>query len=217
VLFGAAISHANACTTAIYKIGQFGLGSKDAKFKHTACDYQKRPLENLSQYSQLADSGRSSKSGIEEPLTIKLKLKSPAYLKSNGHLLNCAPTFTYLLARIIYRANWLSVCSGKGVLISEPLRKQLLEQALTVSIKDDSTYVDNWKRHSISRKKWMCFDGLAGSVVYSGVSSELVPLLELIAAINLGGKTSFGMGELEWRVESSVEGRVEGRVEEKVQ
>jgi hypothetical protein len=217
VLFGAAISHANACTTAFYKIGQFGLGSKDAKFKLTACDYQKRPLENLSQYSPSADSYPCYKTAVAEPLNIKLTLRTPAYLKSNGRLLNCAPTFTYLLARIIYRANWLSVCSGKGVLISEALRKQLLEHALTVSIKDDNTYVDNWKRHSISRKKWMCFDGLAGSVVYSGVSTELAPLLELIAAINLGGKTSFGMGELEWIVESRVESRVEGLVEPSVE
>lgn len=186
-LFGKAAQFARESLRTFHQIGENGLGRQIAKFRIIECKTHTPPQFDVSHYQTSNYSGT---------LDLALKFISPAYFKCKGQRIFCAPSFIYLLSRAIYRANWMSVCSGRNTLIDSATRTQLLSSVENVTIESQQTSQEKWHRYSVSRKKWMCFDGVVGVVTYHNVPAQLLPLFSLIEHANIGGKTSFGMGAM---------------------
>lgn len=185
VLFGDTEHYINDCVTTIHQIGQNGLGKQNARYELIDCIAQETLQQSL---SLTPNPGRSQQ--------IEIEFASPSYLKQQRKPLTTAPQFPYLLARIIYRANWLSVCQTGRLLINAQERANLLSLAEKTRLVGDETWVQPWNRYSVSRRRWMRFDGLCGRAIYNGIDASILPLLHLAECANIGGKTSFGMGEV---------------------
>jgi len=182
-LFGKASVYAKEALSALYKIGENGLGSQIARYKIIGCDTQDQSQKG--QHNEQLESSH-----------LVARFESPTYFKQSGKQFFHAPDFEYLLSRIIYRVNWISVLNDQNTLISQLEREEILKKTQCVEIVSDQSHQAKWSRYSISRQKWMRFDGIAGHVVYRNVSQDLMPLLHLAEVANIGGKTSFGMGEV---------------------
>jgi hypothetical protein len=121
--------------------------------------------------------------------TLKLELKTPLQITSNGALVTKAPTLSVILERILGRVNTLAAMYCGGVMLPPEEKTALLALARAAVLKTADT---RWASCSNEPKRG--FKGLAGSMEYNNVPAALLPWLALGQWIGVGAKTSFGMG-----------------------
>jgi hypothetical protein len=129
---------------------------------------------------------------IETELAIHLS--TPIRIKSAGHIVKKhAPRMNEWLNHILRR---LIQLSRFWVLEDDELFQQLYQQRPNHSDYEitQHLYFEDWQRYSLKEKNHLPFGGLQGQISYFGDISQCIPLLALGQHINIGGKTTFGLG-----------------------
>lgn len=120
---------------------------------------------------------------------------TPLRLKVHGKILqHQAPDLALLLKQIVRRLSQLCqfwVCD-------EPELIKALYQELPILgdyEQNSHTYFETWERFSLKEKRQLPFGGLKGQVSYYGEIAQALPWLQVGEHINIGGKSTFGLGK----------------------
>jgi hypothetical protein len=200
-LFNDANELAPLLLAALTVAGMRGLGSKRQPFRIAGIDIL-RP-GNLPELS-LAE---ASATNIVFPAAawcrpaaaeghVRISFTSPLRLKDGNRLVHNKPEFHALMARTLGRAALLAhhePLSGADKFI-------LLDVAKSVAITNSRLRWDNQTRYSARQQRVMPFDGLIGDADYGPGSARFAPWLDLASILHLGGKTTFGLGGIDWHV-----------------
>ena len=204
VLIGNAIQHFPVCFAALDALGQqLGFGTNKGRYQIERVDfcdadgvYQSLFQDGVWQFVSHVVNGQQIADQISpcrEHVTIQLQTR--LRLKHNDHLLKQSPDFRLLLDRLLGRLCTLASFYQQQPLLLRETRNELLAMAEGVCIVEDRVVWDEWSRFSGRQKEWMKFGGLMGEVTYEGDLSLLLPYLKLGEWVNVGGKTSFGLGK----------------------
>jgi hypothetical protein len=128
---------------------------------------------------------------VDGPLA--LSFDSPLATRQGPHWLKHAPSMALVVARVVRRLEALSpqrreescwrgdAAPWLGLAAQCPVERQSL------------AWVD-WRRRSHRQQCSMTFGGLLGTVHYGGPAARLRPWLALAQALQLGARTTFGLG-----------------------
>lgn len=125
---------------------------------------------------------------------LALHLQTPVRFKHHGRLLDRQPPeLEFWLNHVLRRLKQLSqfwVCDDASLFdhLYEQ-RPQLGGYQLT-----SHCYFEDWQRYSMKVKSQLPFGGLKGQVSFYGEIGEALPLLVVGEQLNIGGKTTFGLG-----------------------
>lgn len=126
---------------------------------------------------------------------VALQLQSPLRLKQNGQILKSGvPSLSLLIQQAHRRLSLLStfwVNDNPELLTaiqkSLPVLGDHITQGSTIQFED-------WQRHSIKQNEFLPFGGLAGQLCYQGDIMPAISWLQIGEQLQLGGKTTFGLG-----------------------
>lgn len=129
---------------------------------------------------------------------VHLQLRTPLRLKHQGQLVQHPEVLTpQLLAKQTRRRlmqltrYWVADDTALLQAIDQqPLGCQGIELQPFV-------YYEDWQRFSLRQQEFLSFGGLKGSLACQGVGSSFYRWLQLAALLQLGGKTTFGLGCLD--------------------
>lgn len=122
---------------------------------------------------------------------------TPLRIKRDNRLTDALP-FHVLVRSLLRRVSGLFASFGDG----EPELDYcgLIDRAQNVAIRHSRLqWLDN-RRYSSRQDQEMLFGGLTGRVGYEGEMKEFLPLLELGRLLRVGKQTTFGLGQMEYRV-----------------
>lgn len=122
---------------------------------------------------------------------------TPLRIKRDNRLTDALP-FHVLVRSLLRRISGLFASFGNG----EPDidYRGLVERSEAVRIRHSRLqWLDN-RRFSSRQDQEMLFGGLTGRVEYEGEMKEFLPLLELGRLLRVGKQTTFGLGQMEYRV-----------------
>ncbi len=214
-LFGTAIQHYPVCHAALeYWGNSMGMGENRGKFRVVGVDVAR--IDSADFPKDATDAAipaeRIMAMAPQRADTVNLQYITRLRLKAGNCLHREAPLFNIFLARLLGRLNTLANICSDGELISREQRKELLKQAQSITIRNDSAYWNDWSRYSGRQKEWMKFGGLLGKVTYAGEMAPFLPWLVLGEWTHVGGKTSFGFGKyvIEERHASGIENDICG-------
>jgi hypothetical protein len=88
---------------------------------------------------------------------------------------------------------------AKGRVLESGQKQDLLSAAGGVGILHSAVDWRTEQRYSGRQKRAMPFGGLLGEMVYEASAAPFTPWLDAASLIGLGGKTTFGFGQLRWR------------------
>ena len=125
---------------------------------------------------------------------IRVTLQTPTALKEANALVRSAPSFQLLITRTLARLSLLS----KKCELSTDDKSRLLNAARAVEILESAVCWQEEQRYSGRQKRTMPFGGLVGELLYDSGAGPLAHWLEAAAWVGLGGKTTFGFGQLRW-------------------
>jgi len=208
LLFGQANHFIPYFIYAFEKMGQSGVGKGEegprARFviQHMKMDdrvlYHQRegrilaePLLRDLNFDSLPESVLTDASGVE------VSWATPLRIKRDNHLANDLP-FHVLIRSLLRRVSGLFSNFGEG----EPDLdyRGLVERAASVKIRHNRlSWIEN-KRFSSRQDQEMLFGGLTGHCSYQGSVKEFLPLLEMGRILRVGKQTTFGLGQMEYRV-----------------
>lgn len=110
-------------------------------------------------------------------------------------MVRTAPPFVLLMSRTLARLSLLA----KGRVLESGQKQDLLSAAGGVGILHSAVDWRTEQRYSGRQKRAMPFGGLLGEMVYEASAAPFTPWLDAASLIGLGGKTTFGFGQLRWR------------------
>ena len=123
-----------------------------------------------------------------------IQLISPLRLKEQGSIIkNYAPSLSSLLGHIKRRLALLVLFWVD----ENPLWQSYLKLPVLVGdhqLLDSPVYFEDWLRYSGSRKELLPFGGLLGEICYQGDIYKALAWLEVGELLQIGGKTTFGLG-----------------------
>ena len=130
-----------------------------------------------------------------ENIELAVNFTTPVRLKVNGKILqHQAPNLSLLLKQVSRRFSQLCqfwVCDEP-----ELIHGLYQELPLLGEYEQNShIYFENWKRFSLKEKQQLPFGGLKGQVSYFGEIAPALPWLQIGEQLNVGGKTTFGLGK----------------------
>lgn len=128
---------------------------------------------------------------------IRVQCHSRLRLKEQGQVLRRAPT-ALQLARAVCRR----LCTVQPVSAAEKdALYQLLSPLAQIVLLQDQTRQDELQRYSRQQQQQHPIEGLSGWWLYGGEAlPALLPWLAIGQWLQLGGKTSFGFGAIEWQL-----------------
>lgn len=124
---------------------------------------------------------------------------TPAILKEGNAIVQTPPSFRLLMARIFSR---LSLLANEKAIDPES-KARWLAMAEQVEIIEANAHWQRQSRYSGRQKQSMPFGGLIGDIRYSAPAARFAPWLEAASMIGVGGKTTFGLGQIAWSVEQN--------------
>ncbi|MDI6687317.1 MAG: CRISPR system precrRNA processing endoribonuclease RAMP protein Cas6 [Desulfobacterales bacterium] len=124
---------------------------------------------------------------------LRLILETPLRIKFENKLKADLP-FHVLVRAVLRRISSLFNTYGSG----EPSLdyRELVKQAETVNIVNDSLEWFDWRRYSFRQDKAMLMGGIVGSIVYEGEIGAFMPFIQFCEKVHLGKQTSFGLGKI---------------------
>lgn len=200
-LFGLAISYRLACCEALQEVGRLGIDKFRGKFdvvevlSVNPCGIV--PLSSLDKPNPINAGEIAAASQGVQAQYVGLRFVTPIRIKKDNIFLRRMPSFRELMEALLGRIRIF------GGIVGREERERLLagaEHILTVS--GDMEWVDRgFERYSARQHGTMKFGGLLGEVVYRGDLSPFLPYLAQLEYLNLGGKTTFGLGKCLLRFE----------------
>lgn len=199
MLFGEAVQLAERLVGALKQGEQLGLGSRN---NGARC-----PVSLVSLASVV---GATVKPGIHsvclaDCLTtdntqpnceLALHLLSPLRLKHLGKINQVkAPSLPFIIQQTCRR---LSLLSKFWVSDNNELLQAVFHAQPRFSLVETNShiYFENWQRFSLNMNKHISFGGLKGQLSFYGDIHMAKPWLQIAQTIGVGGKTTFGLGDL---------------------
>jgi hypothetical protein len=203
VMIGDKASYVRPLIEAFHQMGMTGIGRKRGKYRLIAVQCLHPDLS----YKSLSDN--------QEPPTVTLKdLPHPTVnryltldfetnlrlmvpgvgaMKQKKVPLEIVPDFSLLMTRLVDRM--LNVAYFHCGAPNTPVSKKWDDVWKDVEVTNHSLTFHQWVRHSGTQKKRLLFDGLRGSITYTGNFSPWMPVLTLGQWLHVGSSTSFGLGK----------------------
>lgn len=204
VLFGEAMALAGILPAVFAEMGRLGFGRDRVTF--SVVDVSALSAEGWGSLLLAMDNPPQLQQVLlaSPPCTdvCRVSLLSPLRLKQDGIAVREAPSMALLVHRLWDR---LFHIYGRPPAELEVL-KQLLAWAAAVECVEAVVRPLSISRFSARQKHVMPLEGLVGDVVFAGVPAGLWPWLDLLPWVRLGGKVTFGLGELAVDPLSLVEG-----------
>lgn len=129
------------------------------------------------------------------PAPIRVRFTSPTALKQGNGLVRTAPAFGLIIVRTLARLSLLA----KARLLDASQKQQLLAAAHQVNALRSSVRWHEEQRYSGRQKRTMPFGGIVGEILFSAEAAPFAAWLDAAALLGIGGKTTFGFGQLAWR------------------
>lgn len=121
---------------------------------------------------------------------LTVHLLTPLQIKHEGIYLEDPPAAERLLDRLLARVSQLT---GIGKL-ALPEAERAIESARTASIRRHRIHLATGSRYSARQEREMPFGGLLGSLEYAGELTAAYPWFSLAEWLQIGAKTTFGLG-----------------------
>lgn len=128
---------------------------------------------------------------------LRLTFSTPLLLKSEGIISKAAPTFDLLLHRLIGRLDGLLKRDESGFCLGKDDKYRLLDEAKQIHSLHRDLYWDGTARYSARQNKTMYFEGIIGTMDFSGNFKPFLPFLPLMSWLGIGNKTTFGCGKID--------------------
>jgi hypothetical protein len=206
-LFGAACTHALACTQAIAELGEVGLdpagryrlqqtsvvrGDGETVF-YDAADGLLAPPSSADLRDWLGDAPGAALA----PSQLKVHLLTPLRIKEGGELVRSAPSYAQLVHRLFGRLDQLAYVIGCEPPLAKSERAPLYAEAQQVALLAADLHDQCLSRRSARSRQQMSFGGLVGRLQFSGETARSLPWLRAGEHVQIGGKTAFGFGAYE--------------------
>jgi hypothetical protein len=198
-LFGPATEHALACTQALARLGDLGLGEPRGHFVleqawvdgcETAFLDRTRGLSGWPTPMPAAQWLEREAPGER----VRIKLLTPLCIKDGNQVVMNAPSFGRLAARLRGRLNQLCEAAGESCPLPQELMERQRLSAEAISLECHELDDKEIKRRSARSGERMKFTGITGSLVYRGDLAPFSGLLALGEVLQVGGRTAFGFG-----------------------
>lgn len=194
-----AIGHSQACVRAIEEMDQRGFGRERIKaaveevwIDAPPQEGPSRPDGSFTAWDLWVHEARMADPSISAG-GLSLVLASPLRIKRDGRLLNDIPTLELLMRRLLGRIVMHLPRLPDGLFAPDE-HARLLELAAQSQLLAHRIDGVRWQRRSSRTGQSMPFEGLLGRVDYGPPAGRLLPWFKLAEVIQLGSKTSFGMG-----------------------
>lgn len=135
--------------------------------------------------------------GEASPSLVQLRACTRLHIKEAGNPVTTAPS-ALLLGRTLCRR--LLALVGPHSEQERLAVQSHLNGLEKISLCWDHTQSDPLSRYSARQRQRHCIEGLRGRWAYQGDIQRLIPWLALGEWIQLGNKTSFGYGAIEWQL-----------------
>ena len=213
-LFGGATRHASACIAALQQMGQRGFGRARVPAEMVRLAVQHAdgrqqslgsavpaPVCALDVLDQAADALVRERDAAQPaaPLTaLELRLLTPLWLKRDGQVLREAPPLQLLVRRLLGRLVLLAPQRPEGLFAAGDQAGALDLAARSPLL---AQHLENlrWMRRSSRQGTRMPFEGQMGRLVYGPPAVALLPWFVLGEWLQIGGKTTFGLGVIQAR------------------
>jgi len=199
VLFGPAAQYGTALLQAVDVMGRNGLGHQRvpvrirAAYQHVAPGHE-RPLIRGGAWLDLPEPvllGRLI--GPRDPVGAwALHLDTPLLLKHDNRIVREAPSFAIVAARAIERCSKMLGYAHEFPLLPAEARAAAADVPLLA-------YTCRWtqfERYSARQKQTMSIGGLRGVLHYGPAPSAALAWVRACTVLGLGGKLSFGLGDI---------------------
>lgn len=205
-LFGAATEHALACSQAVARLGEMGLGEHRGRYRLQNA----RVAGNGSAPFLDASSGLAAWPAAVAPELwlgqssgnanlARLDLLTPLCVK-DGDVACCgAFEFSQLVRRLHKRIAQLCESAGESSPLARPLTETQLRLAESVRLMHSELQWVQVKRQSSRSGQTMVLEGMTGHLTYRGDLAPFAGLLALGKILQLGAKTAFGFGRIDTR------------------
>lgn len=200
-LFGPACEHALACTHAIARLGEIGLGERRQRFRllQAAAGPSSEQIFFDAQRGLLdcpQPVGAEHWLDVCEPGHGRaiISFTTPVALKAGNRLHEGPISFTQLTRRLHGRLAQLSEAAGELNPLGRERANAQLAGSDQIVLLHSQLKRSQVKRHSARSGQTMQFAGLVGTHVYHGQLGPYAGLLRLAEIMQIGGKTAFGFG-----------------------
>lgn len=197
VLFGEAVSKAEALVRALENIKQYGLGVQRYPFTLELivnCQSNRVVWRNGQYYKQGIYSTNLSCCEIEHVSGVTIQLQTPLRIRRQGSLVTKI-TFPTLMRNITNRMTALTERYGGWVNLEEA--KKIVEQSEKVQVVKEELRIERIERYSNRLHEKMDFSGLMGEIEFAGELTPFTPWLYVAQVLHVGRNTTFGMGKME--------------------
>jgi CRISPR/Cas system endoribonuclease Cas6 (RAMP superfamily) len=202
------LTQAAACLGALHDLGRSGLGpqrgsARLCELAQVLPDGRWLPLAGArSRFesvtaADLWDAGRTLLQQRDAaPAGLTVELLTPLRLRRNGQDLREPPTLEELWRRFSRRLVTLLPPNLPGGVFGDQEHPQWCDWARGCALEDCRTQRVHWERWSARQQRAMPFEGLLGSLQYAAPAAQALPWLHLAHWLQLGAKTTFGLGVL---------------------
>jgi hypothetical protein len=130
-------------------------------------------------------------------LLLRVECQSRLLLKAQRQVLRTAPSALQLARAVLRRLFSLQLTS----VAEQQQIYSLLEPLRAIELMADHTRRDDLNRYSRQQQQRHVIEGITGHWYYRGAAiKQLLPWLVLAHWLQLGGKTSFGFGAIDWQL-----------------
>lgn len=203
-LFGAATEHAVACTHAVARLGEMGLGEHrghyrllDARVAGSGSSPFLDAASGLAAWPVAAGPELWLEQSSGNANLIRIDLRTPLCVK-DGKVACCgAFEFSQLVRRLHKRIAQLCEAAGEASPLARPLTETQLRLAADVRLMHSELEWVQVKRQSSRSGQTMVLEGMTGHLIYRGEVAPFTGLLALGKVLQLGAKTAFGFGRID--------------------
>jgi hypothetical protein len=209
VLIGHATQHATAVLQAAAHMARQGLG------------HQRVPVHLRAAFQDLGPAGErplirdGAWLGLPIPVRLgsmlsprdptgpwALHLDTPLFLKQSDRVVRDAPPFSVVLARAIERCSKMFRFGGEFPMLPAEVR----EAAAHVRLRAHACRWTEFERYSARQKQAMLIGGIRGVLHYGPAPQAALAWVRACTVLGLGGKLSFGLGEIRVREDGPLTG-----------
>jgi hypothetical protein len=195
-LFGQATSLAKNVVEAVSQWGNIGLTQSKIKYNlqvvTSIIPQREQPgIASASLYDWLMVKPDAALDISQE---LALEFMSPIRLKVKGNILtNTLPSIAFVLNQIARRLTLLTKfwVANDEKLLSAVYNERYFDGEYELR---QHLYYEDWKRYSLKQQEQLSFGGLMGIMSLQGEIAPIIPWLVIGEQLNIGGKTTFGLG-----------------------
>ncbi len=198
LLFGRATRFATHLKTAMERLADKGLGKARSPLRLLRVDLRQPQGDYVQANSDLGTASAVPLSVIAQrdipaqAERVEVRLLSSLRLKQKGRLMATAPKFEWLFQMLAERAQQLAGEADHLLDFPENWRASAAE----VTLVQAETQWYEFSRYSARQRSTQRFGGLVGELVYAGQIGPFLPWLRAAEWLGIGGKTTFGLGNV---------------------